>query len=92
MPDQADRMLREVYAKQQSLRRAQAGRNSFWSSIGILGVIGWSVVLPSLGGILLGAWLDHRWPGRVSWALTLFAAGLAFGCMTAWGRIKGDHR
>jgi ATP synthase protein I len=30
---------------------------------------------PILGGVALGLWLDRRWPGEVSWTLTLLLAG-----------------
>ena len=89
---QAERMLRQVDAKQESLRRAHAGRNDFWTSIGLLGAVGWSVTVPSLGGIALGVWLDRRWPANFSWAITLFAAGLAIGCIAAWRHLRGDHQ
>jgi ATP synthase protein I len=92
LPLQARRMLRQVSAKQDSLKRAEAQKNTFWESVAILGVVGWSVALPSLGGVALGVWLDRRWPGRFPWTVTLFAAGLAFGCLTAWTRIRGNHK
>jgi ATP synthase protein I len=89
---QAERMLRQVGAKQDSLRRAHAGRNDFWTSIGLLGAVGWSVTVPSLGGIALGVWLDRKWPTHFSWAVTLFAAGLAIGCIAAWKHLRGGHQ
>jgi len=84
-------MIRQVGAKQESLQRAEAQKNTFWSSIALLGVVGWSVALPSLGGIALGLWIDGRWPGRISWAATLFVVGLVYGCASAWTRIRGTH-
>ena len=48
------------------------------------GLIGWSVAVPTLGGILLGVWLDRRYPGAFSWTLALLFAGLFIGCANAW--------
>jgi ATP synthase protein I len=86
---QAERMLRQVGAKEDSLKRAHAGKNEFWTSIGLLGAVGWSVTVPSLAGIALGVWLDRKWPAHFSWAVTLFAAGLAIGCIAAWRHLRG---
>lgn len=81
------RMLRDVGAKQERMLRGRK-RNGDWSAIAILGVVGWSVVLPTLAGVAVGAWIDHKWPSRFSWSLTLLLIGLATGCVTAWLRIK----
>jgi ATP synthase protein I len=50
----------------------------------IFGIVGWSVVIPTLVGIALGIWLDNRWPGRFSWTLMLLFGGLILGCLNAW--------
>ena len=92
LPHQAERMIREVHAKQESLKRSEAHKETFWSSVAMLGVIGWSVALPSLAGVALGLWIDHRWPSRISWAAVLFASGLAYGCAAAWNHMRGTHR
>lgn len=48
-----------------------------------MGVIGWGIVVPSLAGLALGAWIDSTHPGKHSWTLTLFAGGLLLGCFNA---------
>jgi ATP synthase protein I len=55
-----------------------------WFGLGMMGIIGWSVVVPTLLGAALGAWLDHHYPGRHPWTLALLVAGLAAGCLNAW--------
>ena len=72
--------------------RARQQENTVWSSIAILGTIGWSVVVPTLVGIAVGVWLDNRSPGRISWALTLMLAGLVLGSLNAWLRIRRDQQ
>jgi ATP synthase protein I len=84
----ADRMLREVGAKQERMLRARREKNGIWSSIAILGVIGWSVSMPTVIGVAVGVWLDRRWPQHFSWALTLLITGLLIGCVSAWFRIN----
>jgi len=86
-PTQAERMTRQVEAKQ---RRAESHKWS-WSSIEILGVVGWSVTVPTLLGIAAGVWIDRRYPSRFSWTLMLLLGGLLLGCFHAWMRLKGNH-
>jgi ATP synthase protein I len=50
----------------------------------MMGLIGWSVVLPTLGGAAFGMWVDKRHPGEHSWTLALLVAGLVLGCFNAW--------
>ena len=55
-------MLRDVAAKQERMLRARSERKNNWRAIAILGVIGWSVVVPTLVGVAAGIWLDRRYP------------------------------
>ena len=54
------------------------------SGLGMSGLIGWSVAVPTLLGALLGLWLDHRHPSSHSWTLILLVIGLVIGCANAW--------
>jgi len=90
LPPSAERMVREVGAKQERMLRARTGKGRLWSPIAIFGVVGWSVTMPTLIGVAAGVWIDRRWPGRISWTLTLLFAGLIIGCVSAWMRVKED--
>jgi len=87
----AERMIRQVGSQQDRLVRARQHNNGSWSAIAILGVVGWSVTVPTLAGVALGLWIDHHWPGRLSWTLMLLVGGLVLGCVSAWMRVKGDQ-
>lgn len=52
--------------------------------LGMMGLIGWSISVPTLLGTALGIWLDRHYPRGHSWTLALLVAGLAVGCWTAW--------
>ena len=69
----------------QESRKLQALRRParVWSGLGMLGLIGWSVCLPTLLGAWLGLWLDRRQPGAHAWTLALLVAGLCLGCANA---------
>lgn len=76
------------------LRARRQARHPAWFGLGMFGLVGWSVAVPSLAGVALGLWLDERWPGRVSWTLTLLLVGVALGCMNAWYWVhqeRDDH-
>ena len=87
----AERMIQQVGSKQERIKRARSQQNRTWSSIAILGVVGWSVAVPTLLGVAMGAWIDHHWPSRFSWTLMLLVAGLVLGCLNAWLRVRGDQ-
>ena len=56
-----------------------------------MGLVGWSVTMPTVAGIALGRWMDTRWPGEISWTLTFLFLGVAVGCLTAWQWIKREN-
>ena len=76
-------------------RKLKARRNSstgVWFGLGMMGLIGWSVVVPTLLGAVLGIWLDKQHPGPRSWTLALLVAGLAIGCLNAWHWVDKEDR
>jgi ATP synthase protein I len=60
--------------------------------LGMFGLVGWSVAIPTLIGIALGLWIDAKWPGRYSWTLMLLIIGVILGCLNAWYWIKREGR
>jgi len=80
-------VARRARRKQQA--RAQQHR-AVWFSLGLMGLVGWSVALPTLAGIALGWWIDRRWPSDVSWTLTLLFIGVAIGCLNAWRWVRQE--
>jgi ATP synthase protein I len=76
-------------------RKLKARRNStqgVWFGLGMMGLIGWSVVVPTLLGAALGIWLDKQNPGKHSWTLALLATGLAIGCLNAWHWVAKEEK
>jgi ATP synthase protein I len=89
-----DERFRQTVARKER-RRLDARRRAkgdVWFWIGMFGLVGWSVMVPTVLGALLGAWLDRRWPDRISWTLTLLFAGVVVGCATAWRWIRQESR
>ncbi len=84
---------REVGEK--AARKLKARRHptpGVWFGLGMMGVIGWSVAVPTLLGASLGIWLDNRHPGSHSWTLALLVAGLAIGCLNAWHWVAKEDK
>jgi len=68
-------------------RKLKAKRNStagVWFGLGMMGLVGWAVVVPTLLGAAIGVWLDKHYPSGHSWTLSLLIAGLTLGCFNAW--------
>jgi len=79
----------------QAARKLKAQRHvtqTVWSGLGMMGLVGWSVAVPTLLGAALGIWLDKNHPGSHSWTLMLLAIGLGFGCFNAWHWVAKEDR
>jgi len=86
-------LSREVGAK--AARKLHAQRHvtrNVWFGLGMMGLIGWSVAIPTLLGAALGLWLDRRYPGGRSWTLALLVAGLVIGCLNAWHWLSNQDK
>jgi ATP synthase protein I len=74
------------------LRAQRHVTKTVWSGLGMIGLIGWSVAIPTLLGAALGTWLDQHYPGGHSWTLALLTAGLGLGCFNAWRWVVREDR
>jgi ATP synthase protein I len=86
-------LARQIGAK--AALKLKARRNAgqgVWFGFGMMGLIGWSVVIPTLLGAALGIWLDKHHAGKHTWTLALLVAGLMVGCMNAWHWVDKEDR
>lgn len=74
------------------LKAQSKATETVWFGLGMFGIIGWSIVVPTLMGTALGIWLDKKSPGPHSWTLALLVAGLILGCANAWLWITKEGR
>ncbi|MEI8631776.1 hypothetical protein P4S72_06060 [Vibrio sp. PP-XX7] len=56
---------------QRKLKAQRYATKTVWSGLGMMGLIGWSVAIPTVLGALLGLWLDNGYPGGRSWTAGL---------------------
>jgi ATP synthase protein I len=74
------------------LKARRHGSPGVWFGLGMMGLIGWSVTVPTLLGAALGIWLDEHHPGAHSWTLALLVAGLMIGCLNAWHWVAEEEK
>ncbi len=85
--------IRKIEKKEKRKLRAQGKKDrAIWFGLGLFGVIGWSVMVPTLIGIAVGIWADRRWPGTISWTLTFLFAGIILGCLNAWYWVEKERK
>ena len=86
-----ERFSREVGAQVQRKLRARTTTTRIVPfGLGMMGLVGWTVTVPTLLGAALGLWLDRHHAGGRSWTLALLMAGLTVGCYTAWRWIARE--
>ncbi|MFW5836378.1 MAG: AtpZ/AtpI family protein [Desulfovibrionaceae bacterium] len=78
-------------AERKRKARADKGRG-LWFGLGMFGLVGWSVAIPSLLFLALGVWLDGKTDDPYSWTLMMLVLGVAVGCLNAWYWIKRQSR
>jgi ATP synthase protein I len=81
----ADDFVDEIAAREKrKLRARKKKKDEFWFGLGMFGMVGWSVAIPTVLGIFIGVWIDLNWPSLYSWTLMLLVIGLILGCANAW--------
>jgi ATP synthase protein I len=85
----AEQIDRKVKRKLKAQRRSGT---SAWFGLGMMGLIGWSIALPTILGAALGIWLDKHYQVQQSWTLALIFAGLTLGCFTAWNWLSKEQQ
>jgi ATP synthase protein I len=82
---------RDVGDKEKRKLQAQKEKGSAWFGLGMFGMVGWSVVVPTLLGAALGIKLDKMYRQSFSWTLTFLITGLFIGCLIAWHWVSKEH-
>jgi len=89
--DDCNSFSEEIGAKADRKMTAQKDTGSAWFGLAMFGMVGWSVVVPTLMGAALGIRLDKTYHQSFSWTLTLLLAGLCIGCLMAWHWVSKEH-
>ncbi len=78
--------------EKRKLRAKRRGVQGIWLGLGMFGLIGWSVAIPTLLGTLLGVFIDKQYTGVHSWTLSLLIVGLFVGCLNAWHWVAKEEK
>ncbi|PXW64691.1 AtpZ/AtpI family protein [Chelatococcus asaccharovorans] len=80
-------------AARQAAERAETGARtpepSLGARLGQIGILGWTIVVPTLLALLLGRWLDRIFSSGVFFSALLIMIGAGIGFWSAW---KWMHR
>lgn len=94
MTPNPDKPTEEIgrHAKRMKSTRENPGPSPL-TGISTFGMIGWSVAVPTVGGALLGIWLDRVAPQGFSWTISLILGGVVLGAFIAgmWMNKEGGR-
>ena len=93
-PDQQEINGLAVAVGEKETRKLRARRRreeNVWFGLGMFGLVGWSVAVPTLALLALGIWIDRRWPTPYSWTLMLLLLGIGLGCLNAWYWVSRER-
>ncbi len=86
-------LCRKVRAKEaRKIRARQQKDGAVWFGLGMFGLVGWAVAIPTLIGVALGVWIDLKWASRYSWTLMLLIIGIGVGCLNAWFWVSRERK
>lgn len=91
-PKRQERFHQQI--REKSSRKLKAKREeefSIWYGLGMFGLIGWSVAIPTLIGVAIGLWIDFTYPSPYSWTLMLLFVGVVLGCLNAWFWVQRER-
>lgn len=94
MSDRNDRDLMDELGKREArrIRAKNQEDNDRWSGLGMLGLVGWSFVLPMLVIVGVGIWADIQTESAYSWSLMAVFVGAAVGAANAWYWIHHEQQ
>lgn len=88
-PERLDEAVRRRRERQEEWDRT--GERSVAKNLAMIGALGWIIVVPTLGGIFIGRWLDRTFESGIFWTLALLMVGLTLGSALAWRRMHQDE-
>ena len=77
-------LLEKIKKDSEKKMKSQKEGNEIMFGLGLFGIVGWSVAIPTMLGIAIGIFLDRRFTQSFSWTITLLFAGVILGSFNAW--------
>lgn len=83
--DEKDRMAEAAgLAAKRERGAAEDPEPSLSARLGQLGILGWTIVVPTLIGVFVGRWLDRIFDTGIFFSAPLIMIGAAIGFWSAW--------
>jgi ATP synthase protein I len=89
---QADLARKVAEKAERKLKSQRNASKKAWFGLGMMGLVGWSVAVPTLIGIFVGVWIDSTGKSRYSWTFMLLVAGIVIGCLNAWHWLSKEGK
>ncbi|MEX0769144.1 MAG: AtpZ/AtpI family protein [Balneolaceae bacterium] len=83
----ADKIRKKSSRKIRARNESQKG---LWYGLGMFGLVGWSVAIPTLLFLVAGIWIDTNFKSQYSWTLMMLIIGIFLGCLNAWFWVKRE--
>ncbi len=83
-----EELLEQIERDSQKKIKSQEEGPEIMFGLGLFGIVGWSIAVPTLLGIFVGVFLDKKFTQSFSWTLTLLFVGVVIGSLNAWHWIK----
>lgn len=77
---------------ERKLQFRKKDRKGLLYGLGMFGLVGWSVAIPTLLMLALGIWVDRTYQSPYSWTLMLLVLGIMIGCMNAWYWVSRESK
>ncbi|MFW5858354.1 MAG: AtpZ/AtpI family protein [Planctomycetota bacterium] len=87
--DEYERRVGRQCGRMREARKTSGG--SLWRYLGLIGMVGWSVAIPTALGAVLGGWLEATFALNDAWTFALVLCGLVVGCVNAWRAITRER-
>lgn len=83
------RLKKKIDGQIKRIKKAEHDRPNLLSQTAYIGTLGLVMVLPIIGGVYLGHWLDSMMTGySTRWTLSLLFTGLVIGIFNVYFLIK----
>lgn len=87
-PSHEEELLEEIRKQSEKKIKAKEEGSEIMFGLGLFGIVGWSIAIPTVIGIALGVYLDKKFTQSFSWTITLLFAGVIMGSFNAWRWIQ----
>ncbi|MEX2435988.1 MAG: AtpZ/AtpI family protein [Balneolaceae bacterium] len=89
--NRTDEFAENIKKKSSRKIRARNERGKgLWYGLGMFGLVGWSVAIPTLLCLVAGIWIDTNYKSQYSWTLMMLIFGISLGCLNAWFWVKRE--